>query len=292
MDCRLARSVQEGRGAVSIAQILRVSARGVRRTIGEATGIAPAGNRLTVLPDDTYIVSYPRSGNTWLRFLLGNLLYDVTIDFSNRERYIPDIYRNSDRYMLKIARPRILKSHEMYDLRYPRVIYIIRDGRDIAVSYYYYQRKFHNYRKDFDSFIVDFVTGRIDNYGSWGANILSWLARKNDVKNGFLLVRYEDMLNDTRKVVGDVYRFLELSRSPEQIQEAIKKSAFNNMATLETKAENSDRKLRNSDHSIRFVRAGRSGSWQEAFTPYSKEVFKELLGEMLIKLEYENSLEW
>ena len=71
------------------------------------------GRYLTVLPDDIFIVSYPKSGNTWMRFLIGNLLFqDEPITFSNIELKVPDIYRNNNRKLLKISSPRILKSHE------------------------------------------------------------------------------------------------------------------------------------------------------------------------------------
>ena len=34
-----------------------------------------AGRDLAVYADDTFVVSYPRSGNTWTRFLVANLVY-------------------------------------------------------------------------------------------------------------------------------------------------------------------------------------------------------------------------
>jgi len=46
-------------------------------------GLDRAGNNLTVFPDDTFIVSHPKSGNTWMRFLIGNLIYPEGVDFSN-----------------------------------------------------------------------------------------------------------------------------------------------------------------------------------------------------------------
>ena len=47
---------------------------------------------VTVLPDDIFIVSYPKSGNTWLRFLVANIVFpDREINLSNIESTIPDI---------------------------------------------------------------------------------------------------------------------------------------------------------------------------------------------------------
>src|SRR5258708_8153953 len=99
------------------------------------TGRQIAGRGLTVFPDDIFLVSYPRSGNTWARFLLGNLIYqDDPITFSNLESRIPEIYFNRDRFLRELPRPRMLKSHECFQPHYPRVIYIVRDPRDVAGS--------------------------------------------------------------------------------------------------------------------------------------------------------------
>ena len=56
-------------------------------------GQVPAGRRLTVFRDDVFLVSYPRSGNTWTRFLIGNLLdQEDPVTFANIESRIPEIY--------------------------------------------------------------------------------------------------------------------------------------------------------------------------------------------------------
>src|SRR5437016_13287787 len=103
------------------------------------TGSQPAGRNLTVFDDDVFIVSYPRSGNTWTRFLIGNLLYqDDPVTFSNIERRIPEIYFNPDHVLRRLSRPRILKSHECFQPRYKRIIYIVRDPRDVCVSICYH----------------------------------------------------------------------------------------------------------------------------------------------------------
>src|SRR5256886_17276683 len=86
------------------------------------TGSQPAGRNLTVFDDDVFIVSYPRSGNTWTRFLIGNLVYhDDPVTFANVEARIPEIYLFPDRILRSLSRPRILKSHECFDPRYKQI---------------------------------------------------------------------------------------------------------------------------------------------------------------------------
>ncbi len=89
---------------------------------------------ITVYPDDVFLTSYPRSGNTWMRFLVGNLVHEKeAVTFLNLERLLPDMYIHSDRDMRSMPHPRVIKSHECFDPRYKRVVYIVRDPRDVAV---------------------------------------------------------------------------------------------------------------------------------------------------------------
>src|SRR5438132_14035201 len=93
---------------------------------------------IRIRPDDVFIVSYPRSGNTWIRFLLANLLAPhETITFRNIEDYVPDIHKSASA-LAGWQGHRYLKSHHPYYDSYPRFIYIYRDGRDALVSYYHY----------------------------------------------------------------------------------------------------------------------------------------------------------
>jgi hypothetical protein len=152
------------------------------------------GRALEVHPDDTFIVSYPKSGNTWVRFLVANLLDSTPADFHSLETRVPTIYKNTSRQLASFARPRVLKSHEYFDPRYPRVVYVVRDPRDVVVSYFHYslRKGFIEESRSLEDFGQAFVNGRINTFGTWHENLASWLAARADSPS-FLLVRYEDL---------------------------------------------------------------------------------------------------
>src|SRR5713101_9299626 len=120
------------------------------------------GRSLLILPDDVFLVSFPKSGNTWTRFLLANLIYpNQPATFANIHRLIPDPAGTTKRDFDRMPRPRIIKSHECFDPRYPRVVYIVRDPRDVAVSQYHYHRKLQRISDDspIENFVTRFLAG-------------------------------------------------------------------------------------------------------------------------------------
>src|SRR5579864_3903338 len=125
----------------------------IRRVIAgtkRALGLHRPGRNLLVFPDDTFLVSYPKSGNTWTRFLIANLVYpEKHPDFSNINELIPDPEALSKRHLGQLPRPRILKSHQYFDPRYERVICIVRDPRDVVLSEYHFQIKRRVLAEDF-----------------------------------------------------------------------------------------------------------------------------------------------
>ncbi len=93
--------------------------------------------------EDVFLVSYPKSGNTWLRFLIANALkvhYNVEqdVNFFNILDIIPSIIGDGNlRLGGSFGRtdiPRIIKSHSAYNPYYYRVILLVRDPRDVMIS--------------------------------------------------------------------------------------------------------------------------------------------------------------
>jgi len=227
-------------------------------------GRSRGGRNFPVFPDDVFIVSYPRSGNTWTRFLIANLIYpEEAITFANIERKIPDVYKNTRRQLLQTPRPRVLKSHEYFDPRYKKVIYIVRDPRDVAVSYYHFDLK----RKKFDEgyslerYIARFVAGDVDDYGSWKENVASWLSTRRGSES-FLLLRYEDMLEETGRELVKVKSFLSIDRSREQVARAVELSSADHMRHLEKREGGAWIATKKTRQDIPFVRSANSGGWR------------------------------
>jgi len=115
---------------------------GLKRIIKYALGADVRRRNLAVLSDDTFIVSYPRSGNTWTRFLIANLLHsEQRVTFANIEQFIPDCEAMSSRYVKRVPRPRIIKATSI-SIRATESDYIVADPRDVALSYYDFARKY------------------------------------------------------------------------------------------------------------------------------------------------------
>jgi hypothetical protein len=227
-----------------------------------------AGNHLTVFPDDTFIVSYPKSGNTWTLFLIGNLFYEDGVDFSNINHRVPDPNALSKRFLKRLPRPRILKSHEPFDPRYPRVIYIVRDPRDVVLSKYHFGLKIGSVEEGYpiECYVTRFVSGATSpEYGSWGENAGSWLgARRNSKKfqNGnFLLLRYEDMLDAPEAELSRVAVFLGIDPSPARIARAVERSSADQMRKLEKSQSHLWTTTKNTKQDKPFVRAAKAGEW-------------------------------
>ncbi len=74
-----------------------------------------AGRNFFVHPDDTFLVSYPKSGSTWARFLVAALANpEETVSFLNIDRLLPSISSRSKRDLRNQPRPRLIKSHESF----------------------------------------------------------------------------------------------------------------------------------------------------------------------------------
>ena len=145
------------------------------RGLKRALGLHTPGRMLDVFPEDTFLVSYPKSGNTWIRFLIANLKYpEKHPDFTNINELVPDPGAHSKRTLNRLPRPRTLKSHQYFDPRYRKVLYIVRDPRDVVLAEYHFGIKQRLHGEDYPlaQYVSRFLAG--DTAIPLGVGLTTW----------------------------------------------------------------------------------------------------------------------
>ncbi|HVM94531.1 MAG TPA: sulfotransferase domain-containing protein [Terriglobales bacterium] len=248
------------------------------------------GRFLKVFPDDVFIVSYPKSGNTWTRFLIANLVYpEKHPDFSNINWLVPDPEGLSRRDLARLPRPRYLKSHAYFDHRYPKVIHIVRDPRDVVLSEYYFDIKREAIPEDFpkDKFVSRFVSGELNHpYGTWGENTATWYYARGNTSR-LLLVTYESLQSDGPHQMARIAGFLGIHTTPEKIAYAIEQSSADRMRELEKKQGHLWSSTKRTRQDKPFVRAAKAGGWKKELSAASIEEIETKWGRIMQELGYE-----
>ncbi|XP_062570635.1 sulfotransferase 6B1-like [Saccostrea cucullata] len=165
--------------------------------------------------DDILVSSYPKSGSHWMHEFLCRVLHDQEAKFPRMEHTFLDIIPEFSR-MDSLPSPRILYTHlpvhflpEDHIKNGRKIIHIVRDPRDIAVSAYYHFLNvpfFKDYLPtDWNSHLSDFMSGNFM-YGEWCQYELQW--EKFSKSGNVLVLRYEDMKSDEVKYVRRIAEYL------------------------------------------------------------------------------------
>jgi hypothetical protein len=265
---------------------------GAKQVLKYLSGTDVAGRSLAVRPDDTFVVSYPRSGNTWTRFLIANLLNPTqSVSFANIEGLIPDAEAQSNRYMKRIPSPRVIKSHQYFDHRYPRVIYIVRDPRDVVLSYYDFSRKYRFVPDGYplEKYVSDFVNGRLISagWGTWGENVGTWIAARYG-RQTFLLLRYEDLITNTEAELAKVAYFFGVDAGPEHLRDALEKSSAHRMRAMEKMQANQWVSTKGKRPDIPFIGSAATGNWKSKLTTDAVAEIESAWGPLITRCGYKS----
>lgn len=209
-----------------------------------------------------FISSYPKSGTTWMQAIIYNLLSNGNQNFKHISEYSPffeiektwmvpqdgstmtlkQIYEDNHRQL----NWRVFNTHLRWDMmpKAPnmRYIYVVRNGKDVALSFFQHLSN----QDDADCFtgsLLDFVNQWCDGvipFGNWINHLQSWMeAYQNHnsvVVDGqeqptILLVRYEDMIAQPLECVLRIISHLELEINAERAQELLQYVSFDYMKT-------------------------------------------------------------
>jgi len=205
--------------------------------------------------DDILLTSFPRSGNTWLRFLLCNLIslhewHGKIIDFPLLNDTMPELgVSNLLAPWPHTTIPRVVKTHRPYVpiFRGKRSIGIIRDPRDVMVSHYHKRR----YRAGtYSGTFVEFIRDRRLGLESWFRHYTSWK------DHWTIVVRYEDLQADTSREFNRILNIMGVSYPTDIISEAIQRSSIENVRKVEQPSERKE---------ARFARDGKNQQWISYF---------------------------
>lgn len=249
-----------------------------------------------------WIASYPKSGNTWMRAFLGNLvgadgeagninrLGEIAPDENLGKFYQPFLrgpIASAELAELAAARPRVhqaiansiegfgfLKTHSVLarhlgtaTISPPATagaVYIVRNPLDVAVSY----SRFRNWSIEETTRIVN-MRGRLMPRSPRNSYVLcgSWAENvrswTRQRHDRLLVVRYEDMLGHPETTFGAVARLLKIDASARQIETAWKRSSFKALQAEEQRLGFVERP----PGAEVFFREGRSNQWRDALTP-------------------------
>jgi aryl sulfotransferase len=254
-----------------------------------------------------WIASYPKSGNTWVRFLICNLVFGPVDSAATLNRLAPDIHELAA-VAAPPSSPGFMKTHFPYSAALPLAmhtagaIYIMRDPADVMLSNYHYGKRSGAAVEDdvsaFDRYIDTFVAARGDprwlkmGMGSWDENVRSWLRAEH--RFPVLRIRYEDLVSDGSKVAGLLCRALGIAPTAERMAQAVAAASFESLRRIEEADINARRVgifykpyLQGPiGAGLRFMRSGRSGEAMRTLSPDQWRRFNGVFGTMRREFGY------
>ena len=271
-----------------------------------------------------WLASYPKSGNTFLRSLLssyyfsedGNFTFDLLkniqqfpsselfdkIDINLNDKYeVAKNYIKTQELINKSNNLQFWKTHSSFCKMYNKfnfsdlnnslgVIYLVRDPRNVITSF-----ANHNSKKIDETtnlLLNDLAIGNEKNdvevyMGSWAFNFNSWKIYKSS--NKYLLVKYEDLVNNTKKVFISILEFINklsnknLFIDDNKVNKVIETTNFKYMKNLENNYGFSEAKINSeTGKKVNFFNLGPNNDWKKLLEDkYKKKIENSFKKEML-----------
>jgi hypothetical protein len=235
-------------------------------------------------PDDVFIVTYPRSGTTWMQMILYQLTTDGGMDFPHIYEYCPWFERSSRSGLGFEARPspRLFKSHLTYR-KIPKgpckYIYVARDGRDVAVSYYHLYRDYSGFEGTFPEFFDRYLRGKVE-FGSWFEHVRGWWRHRDDPN--VLFLRFEELLNDLEGGVRKIIAFCGFEIAQERMPTILERCRFAFMKQHESRFDPvAGAAWEQGAQGRAFLRTGRAGDGKDQLSPEQAAQFDQACEKLL-----------
>ena len=271
----------------------------------------------------TWLASYPKSGNTWVRMFLDCYIAQRPIELNNfHYRYCrgdlqPAMYQAVSPWPLQklastvqgLLRPAalmqmiahqpeghlILKTHHgHYDLAdtplHPKALtrdalYIVRDPRDVAVSWS------HHFGVSIDqsiTMLLEKAQTITDDDTNLKSFVGSWASHVASWDPYATIIRYEDMLSRTEEVFCKALDIVGFAFEEKRFSFALEQSNFANLSQLEDREGFLEKRQ---DGETQFFRQGMAGGWRDVLTEKQVKRIEAGCGSAMQKMDYKLTTE-
>ena len=281
-----------------------------------------------------WISSYPKSGNTWLRILLSSYyytkdgFYDESVlknidqfpqkKFFDEFNYDPRVVTDTIKFWIKAQEKinqdkklRFFKTHNAFgalnNFHFTNknnsigCVYVVRDPRNVITSL----KNFYEMNDDQafkwitnkNQYIYDVNKFEKDGYSdfqfisSWDTNFESWKVQK---KIPIKIIRYEDLLNQTFKIVSEDITFINQTTdnnekiNKNKIKNVINSSSFSKLQDKEKNEGFSEApKSKGGDKKIPFFNLGPKNNWKIILNDDLKDKLNNIFKKKLEELSYQ-----
>lgn len=255
-------------------------------------------------PTDVFLVGHPKSGNTWLAYMLAVLLSADRrghVNLYNVGDYVPFVHGRDHAIAAygHLPDPRVFRNeYPRHPRRYPGTVYLVRDPRAILVSFWH---MFGTMFDDSDITLSRFVDGYLSGgapFDAWHRHLRRWdrqvamaLQRAEDGER-VCIVRYEDLISDREAALARVADFIGAlpagdvpAGTSERLSRAVARGSFEAMREMEVRhgAEAYTGRARGEG---RFIRRGQTEGWKEEMDPADAARIEAAFGPVMERVGY------
>ena len=248
----------------------------------------------------SWIASFPKSGNTWLRFIAAHVLFDCGNDSTDVDIAIPDMHYSTGGLERDWDGSYVVKTHYPFSklpnrFIFKKAAYVVRHPLDVVASSAQYldpegiaeqQLELAHQFADLGNLKHWHSMG----FGAWEEHVRSWLDAVDDAD--VLVLRYEDMLANPE---GAIVRFAEhfgVSLSEDRVKKIAKETSFDSMKALEEADIDRGSGLFNTENKYKqrgftFLQRGQAGRYRELLTDELVDALLKRFHPMMTELGYE-----